>query len=144
MRDASGPGEGSGGQPVEDRTWVVDAFNVLGARPDGWWRNRMRALAELRDAIAAWCPPGDDMIVMVDGWPHREVPEGTAGTVEVRYARRGGPDGADRAIVDLVCEADDAARWTVVTSDAALRRRVTAAGATVVGAGRFRSALDGT
>ncbi len=32
---------------------VVDAANVIGARPDGWWRDRAGAVARLRDRLAA-------------------------------------------------------------------------------------------
>jgi predicted RNA-binding protein with PIN domain len=121
--------------------WVIDAYNVLGARPDGWWRNRTLALARLCDAIAEW--RGDEeVILVVDGWPRAEVPERPWRGVDVRYARRRGPDGADRAIVDLVTHADDPTALTVVTSDARLREQVLARGATVEGAGTFRTRLD--
>lgn len=121
--------------------WIIDAYNVLGARPDGWWRNRALALARLCDEITAW--RGDDeVVVVVDGWPRAEVPEGRRRGVDVRYARRRGPDGADRAIVDLVARSGDPGTLTVVTSDARLRDQVTGLGAAVEGAGTFRDRLD--
>lgn len=134
--------------------WVIDGFNVLGARPDGWWRDRALALARLRDDLAVWRPDGDEIVVMIDGWPRAEVAERAERAeraevaerrdraVEVRYARRPGPDGADRAIVELVAAADDPASITVVTSDAWLRTQVVAMDADVVGAGTFRSRLE--
>lgn len=124
------------------RTWIVDAYNVLGARPDGWWRNRMLALARLCDAIATWPRVGDEVVVMVDGWPRAEVPERRWRGVDVRYAHRRGPDSADRAIVELLDGLDDLAAVTVVTSDAELRAQVRALGARVEGAGAFRDRLD--
>ncbi|MEV1288966.1 hypothetical protein [Micromonospora sp. NPDC049679] len=30
---------------------VVDAANVVGSRPDGWWRDRAGATVRLRDAL---------------------------------------------------------------------------------------------
>jgi predicted RNA-binding protein with PIN domain len=140
----------AGHVPIDGRTtrtccrleavWVIDAFNVLGSRPDGWWRNRALALARLCDAIAEW-RDDREVIVVIDGWPGPEVPERHWRGVDVRYARRRGPDGADRAIVDLVVEADDPAALTVVTSDARLREQVLARGASVEGAGTFRARL---
>lgn len=128
--------------PRRGTTWVVDAYNVLGARPDGWWRHRMLALAGLCDAMAAWRVDTDELIVMVDGWPRAEVPERLHCGLDVRYARRRGPDGADRAIVGVVREAADPSAMTVVTSDAHLRTLVRDAGAAVLGAGTFRDLLD--
>lgn len=122
--------------------WIIDAYNVLGARPDGWWRNRALALARLLDAVAAWRPEGDEVIVMIDGWPHAEVPERVWKGLDIRYAHRRGPDGADRAIADLVRGADDPAGMTVVTSDSRLRSEVLDGGAAVEGAGTFRARLD--
>jgi predicted RNA-binding protein with PIN domain len=122
--------------------WIIDAYNVLGARPDGWWRNRALALAGLLDDIAAWRPDADRVVVMVDGWPRTEVPERSWNGIDVRYAHRRGPDGADRAIVDLVHEAGDASEITVVTSDGQLRAQVMDLGAAVEGAGTFRDRLD--
>ena len=29
------------------RRWVVDASNVIGSRPDGWWRDRHAAMVRL-------------------------------------------------------------------------------------------------
>ncbi|MDT3443063.1 MULTISPECIES: hypothetical protein [unclassified Pseudofrankia] len=33
------------------RTWVIDAANVVGARPDGWWRDRPGAAARLHARV---------------------------------------------------------------------------------------------
>lgn len=122
--------------------WIIDAFNVLGARPDGWWRDRTRALRDLCDVIADWHVGDERVVVVVDGDPSDDVPEGRWRSIEVRYARRAGPDSADRAIIDLVDDADDPSAMTVVTSDAALRAAVSARGASVVGSGAFRARLD--
>jgi predicted RNA-binding protein with PIN domain len=121
---------------------LIDALNVLGARPDGWWRDRTGALVRLVDDIAAWRP--DDVVVqaVIDGFPRPELPEGLRHGITVRYARRDGPDGADDAIVESVAAADVPTAVRVVTSDARLRARAVALGATVEGAGTFRARLE--
>lgn len=122
--------------------WIIDAYNVLGARPDGWWHNRALALARLLDSIATWRPAEESVVVMIDGWPRAEVPEREWQGIDVRYARRRGPDGADRAIVDLLHDASDPSDITVVTSDGRLRAQVLDMGASVEGAGSFRDRMD--
>ena len=122
--------------------WIIDAYNVLGARPDGWWRNRALALAGLLDDIATWRPDEESVVVVVDGWPGVEVPERPWNGVDVRYAHRRGPDGADRAIVDMLHETSDPSDVTVVTSDGRLRAQALDIDALVEGAGTFRDRLD--
>ena len=119
--------------------WLVDGLNVIGSRPDGWWRDRtgaMRALAAALDELAL--QSGEPVTVVFDGRP-REIP---AQRVEVRFAARLGPDAADDDIAALVAADPDPATLRVVTSDAALAARVGAGGARPVGAGEFRRRLD--
>jgi predicted RNA-binding protein with PIN domain len=119
--------------------WLVDGLNVIGARPDGWWRDRTAAMERLAAALDALArETGDEVTVVFDGRP-RAIP---AERVEVRFARRSGRDAADDDIAALAAADDDPAALRVVTSDAALAGRVTATGATAVGAGAFRRALD--
>ena len=50
--------------------WLVDGMNVIGARPDGWWRDRrgaMRSLTEELDEFAE--ESGDEVAVVFDGRP---------------------------------------------------------------------------
>jgi len=121
--------------------WIVDGMNVVGARPNGWWRDRpeaMRALTqELGDLAGA---TGDELTVVFDGLPFEL--EAHAG-VRVEFATRRGPNAADDDIAGLVDRDDDPAGLIVVTSDQTLAGRVRAAGASVVGAGEFRTKLDG-
>jgi predicted RNA-binding protein with PIN domain len=121
--------------------WIVDGMNVIGSRPNGWWRDRpgaMRALTqELGDLAGA---TGDELTVVFDGQPFElEAPAG----VRVEFATRRGPNAADDDIAGLVERADDPAALTVVTSDQTLAGRVRGAGASVLGAGEFRTKLDG-
>jgi predicted RNA-binding protein with PIN domain len=119
--------------------WIVDGLNVIGSRADGWWRDRrgaMRGLARALDAFAR--ETGEPVTVVFDGAAH-EVP---AELVDVRFARRRGPNAADADIAALAAADQDPATLRVVTSDAALAAQVKAAGAEVVGAGGFRRRLD--
>jgi predicted RNA-binding protein with PIN domain len=118
---------------------IVDGNNVMGSRPDGWWRDRAGAAARLVEAIGAWAE--EEVLVVFDGRPP-EPPPAAAPHVEVRYAARGGRDGADDVIAALVAGDADPRSLRVVTSDAALAARVRAHGAAVTGARGFRDALS--
>ncbi len=122
---------------------VVDAMNVIGSVPDGWWRDRPGALRRLVDAVAGH-EFGEWVVIIADGTPVRGLPAGTRGDVELRYAGRSDPDAADDEIVAYIAaldtEADDTANFplTVVTSDADLVHRVGTLGARIEGARTFR------
>ena len=108
--------------------WLVDGNNVMGARPDGWWRDREDAMRRLVDALDAFAQrTGDDVVVVFDGRARDLRPQ----RIEVAFAAH-----AD----DLVAERA-APGTTVVTSDAELARRVRARGAQTLGAGAFRTRL---
>lgn len=115
-------------------TVYIDAMNVLGSRPDGWWRDRAAAVRRLADDLQPWAAnlAGRAVVVVVDGREHPALPEGRHGHLEVRYATRPGPDAADDRIVELVA-ADLTGDVEVVTADRGLRDRVTPLGAKVVG-----------
>jgi predicted RNA-binding protein with PIN domain len=124
-------------------TLVVDGMNVIGSRPDGWWRDRAGAALRLADRLARLAKERDDPVVLVlDGRPSERLGEGDHDGVSVLYARRGGRDAADDRIVELVTAHEDPASLRVVTSDRALGERVTAAGATTEGAGAFLRRLE--
>jgi predicted RNA-binding protein with PIN domain len=111
---------------------VVDGNNVMGSRPDGWWKDRAGAAQRLVAELGDWAASaGRDVLVVFDGAP----PAGLVAParVEVRFARRGGPDAADDDIAAFVAADAAAERLRVVTADADLARRVRAHGAEVVG-----------
>ena len=111
---------------------IVDGMNVIGSRPDGWWRDRRGAMRRLVGSLERYDFDGD-VLVVLDGAPF----DLSSDRVEVRFASRRGPDAADDDIAAIASEGD-----TVVTSDAGLERRVRAKGSGVVGAGEFRRRLD--
>jgi predicted RNA-binding protein with PIN domain len=121
------------------RRWLVDGMNVIGSRPDGWWRDRTRAMRRLTadlDALAR--ETGEPVTVVFDG-ARREI---GSERVEVRFARRRGPNAADDDIAALAASDADPGSLRVVTSDAGLAERVRPAGVGLVGAGEFRRRLD--
>ena len=120
--------------------WVVDTSNVMGARPDGWWRDRERALVRLIDELERWrAHAGVELIAVADGEPGGVAPGSYYG-VEVRFAGPG-RDAADREIERVVgARVAEGVCW-VATSDRALRDRVRERGAEVEGAGRFLDRL---
>jgi predicted RNA-binding protein with PIN domain len=120
---------------------IVDGNNVIGSRPDGWWRDRAGATRRLVGRLAAWSEAQhEDVLVVFDGVAPAELP--APPRVEVRFAERGGPNAADDVIVALVAAAAEPAGMRVVTSDAGLAARVRAHGAQVTGARAFREQLE--
>lgn len=111
---------------------IVDGMNVIGSRPDGWWRDRDGAvhnlLVRLQQLHAA---SGEAIQLVLDGKPLPDLPEGEQGGVDVRYAQRGGPNAADDRIAELVGDDDHPETLTVVTADRDLQQRVRALGANV-------------
>lgn len=124
---------------------VVDAMNVIGSKPDGWWQDRDDALARLVAALVAadfeqW------VVVVADGRPVPGLRAGTRGNVELRYAGRSDPDAADDEIIALLVElrsqhsdADARSSVTVVSSDGGLIARAEQLGARCQGARSFRN-----
>ena len=119
--------------------WIVDASNVIGAKPDGWWRDREAAARRLIEDLRAFAAGGEDVVVVLDAGP-REW-EGREGELEVAIAPRPGRDAADDEIARRLDADPDPASIHVVTSDAALARRARERGAEVEGAGAFRRRL---
>ena len=123
---------------------VVDAMNVVGSKPDGWWKDRDRALEQLVDALVA-VDLEEWVVVVADGRPAPGLHAGTRGNVELRYAGRSDPDAADDEIIALLtelnCGESDSGgdhAVTVVSSDRALIARAAQLGARCEGARSFR------
>jgi predicted RNA-binding protein with PIN domain len=117
--------------------WIVDGMNVIGSRPDGWWRDRPGAMRGLAEELARWSE-GRELTVVFDGRPFElEVDQ-----VNVIFASRRGRNAADDDIVRIVEADEDPARLRIVTSDHDLARRARELGAEVVSAGSFRALLD--
>ena len=115
---------------------VVDAANVVGSRPDGWWRDRAGAARRLHDRLAAADLGEDEVVLVVEGVARAGPPPGVVGRVRTVHA----PGSGDDAVVDEVVRRLPSGRLgtagrpapdalVVVTADRGLRARVEQAGA---------------
>ncbi len=112
------------------RVLVVDGANVVGSRPDGWWRDRAGAAERLHRAIASADLAYDAVVLVLEGAARGGRPAGEHGTVTTVHA----PGSGDDEIVDQVrSHVARGATVLVVTADRGLRERVTAAGGSCVG-----------
>lgn len=119
--------------------WLVDGMNVVGSRPDGWWRDRRAAMRRLSESLGAFAEAtGEPLTVVFDGRPF----DLSAAPAKVDFAPGPGPDAADREIAARVDADADPSSLRVVTSDRRLADRVRTAGAQVVPSGALRRRLD--
>ncbi|WOF21955.1 NUDIX hydrolase [Microbacterium betulae] len=120
---------------------LIDAANVVGSVPDGWWRDREGAAVRLRDRIASLASTGlpAEALSLVGEWwfPGFElvvegVARGVHGADGVRVVAADG-SGDDALVRRAASDAEDGLRVTAVTSDRELRGRLEGVGARVVG-----------
>ena len=137
MRSAYGAKEN--GICHHQATIVVDVANVMGSRPDGWWRDRPGAAVRLHAELAALAARGrpvlpddtepEEFVMVLEGATRAATARIKAAGAGVRVVQADGS--GDDAIVALVRELSG--RRVVVTADRELRRRCEAAGAEVFG-----------
>jgi predicted RNA-binding protein with PIN domain len=122
--------------------WIVDGMNVIGTRPDAWWRDRHAAMVRLVDLLERWAASsGEDVTVVFEQPPSPPI---SSTVIEVAHAPRPRSDSADDEIVRRLAIDPEPGGVRVVTSDSWLADRVHAAGATVEPAARFRAELEGS
>jgi hypothetical protein len=98
---------------------LVDGANVVGARPDGWWRDRAAAAARLHQALGSWLVGGgaEAVVLVLEGAARAGVPAtplpspGAEPAVQVAHATGSGDD---------LLRTLAAPGWTAVTADRAL------------------------
>jgi 8-oxo-dGTP pyrophosphatase MutT (NUDIX family) len=162
------PGFGSSWPALRERLGerirlVVDGANVVGSRPDGWWRDRLGAAERLIGRLKALSAAGIDSSEFGGPagrvWPRIDVVvEGTA--TDARGRDRGhdtldvdgvrvppvrvvsAPASGDDTIVVTAAEQTGAERVVVITADRELSRRVGLVGADVRGPGWLLALLD--
>lgn len=126
--DASGGADASKAAAARSIVLIVDVANVMGSRPDGWWRDRAGAASRL---LAQVVPLAGEAVDDPDGSPLTiarivAVVEGQAKQVtapdgvEVVRAPRDG----DSAIVEVVEAGGAGHPLVVVTADRGLRARL--------------------
>ncbi|NEC64637.1 NTP pyrophosphohydrolase [Streptomyces sp. SID9727] len=112
---------------------IVDAANVVGSVPDGWWRDRRGAAERLRDSLVSYASdglpgtPGPVELVLVVEGRARDVASVPGVRVEAA------PGSGDDLIAELAAGAAASRPCVVVTADRELRGRVEAHGARCAG-----------
>ena len=109
---------------------VVDAANVVGSRPNGWWRDRPAAARDLTSRVRRATAEGSlarPVVLVLEGAARNGVEEGVVDGVEVVHALGEGDD----TVAAIAAEA--AEDVFVVTADRRLSQRVRGSGAEVFG-----------
>jgi predicted RNA-binding protein with PIN domain len=120
--------------------WIVDGMNVIGSRPDGWWKDRGRAMIALVESLDRWASAqGEDVTVVFERPPATAI---ASSVIEVAHAPRAAANSADDQIVRLVQADARPQEIRVVTSDRGLTERIAALGASVFPAASFRDLID--
>jgi predicted RNA-binding protein with PIN domain len=118
--------------------WFVDGMNVIGCRPDGWWRNRRLAMTKLVEQLELWAAAqGADVTVVFEHPLSLE-----SSVITVTHAPRAEANAADDEIVRMVAADERPEDIRVATSDRTLADRVRAAGASVYPAETLRNLID--
>lgn len=114
---------------------VIDAANVIGSRPTGWWRDRPGAARTFTERVRATVAAGrldPPVTIVLEGQSKRGADEGVADGVEVVHAPGEGDD-TIAALAALGALGDERGEVLVVTADRGLAERVRAVGGEVVG-----------
>jgi predicted RNA-binding protein with PIN domain len=120
--------------------WLVDGMNVIGTRPDGWWRDRDGAMRNLVDRLEQWAAGSGDEVTVVFERPPSPPLRSTV--ITVAHAPRPKANAADDEIVRRLERDPEPGSVRVVTSDRWLADRARSLGAGVVGAESFRVEID--
>jgi uncharacterized protein YaiI (UPF0178 family) len=109
---------------------VIDAANVIGSRPTGWWRDRGGAARQFVEQLRSAARQGRlplPVVVVLEGQARSGVAEADVDGVRVVHAAHSGDDAI---VAQVVARARGV---VVVTADRLLRERVRARGAETVG-----------
>jgi predicted RNA-binding protein with PIN domain len=120
--------------------WLVDGMNVIGTRPDGWWRDRDAAMLSLVDLLERWAAAEDEDVTVV--FERAPRPPIRSTVIEIAHAPKPRANAGDDEIVRRLKADPDSANVRVVTSDRWLADRASAEGASVEGAQLFRSRIE--
>jgi predicted RNA-binding protein with PIN domain len=107
------------------RILVVDGANVVGSRPDGWWRDRAGAAARLHGRLAVADTSYDEIVLVLEGQAKAGVPKGTDAHLRTVHASRDGDSAITHEAAALRERGCDV---VVVTADRVLCQRVEALG----------------
>jgi predicted RNA-binding protein with PIN domain len=125
---------------VENVWWIVDAMNVIGSRPDRWWKDRRRAMVVLVDRLDRWAAAEGHRVTVVFEKPMS--PPIDSAVIEIAHAPRAAADSADDEIIRLVRADRRPQDITVVTSDSRLADRARGAGASIFRSATFLALIE--
>ena len=111
------------------RVLVVDGANVVGSRPDGWWKDRAGAARRLHEQLAVADLSYDVAVLVLEGAAKGGVPAGRDGHLVTVHAPR---DGDTTITAEARTAAERGDQVTVITADRLLQSAVQAAGATTM------------
>jgi hypothetical protein len=118
---------------------LIDAANVIGSRPTGWWKDRAGAARTFVERVRAAAGTGQlagPVVVVLEGQSRGGVEAGVNGSVTVLHA----PGAGDDMLLTVI--ADATGPVTLVSADRALRQQAEALGADVAGPGWLLGLLD--
>jgi hypothetical protein len=110
-------------------TLVVDGATVVGARPDGWWKDRAGAAARLHAQLMVADVPQDRVVLVLEGAAKGGVRAGRDAHVTTVHAKGSGDD---TIVAETKKAAERGDRVSVVTADRILMGRVEHHGAMVL------------
>jgi predicted RNA-binding protein with PIN domain len=120
--------------------WLVDGMNVIGTRPDKWWKDRDAAMLKLVDQLERWAAAeGEDVTVVFERQPSPPI---RSTVIEVAHAPKPKANAGDDEIIRRLKADDEPHAVRVVTSDRGLSERAYTAGATVEGSDSFRNRIE--
>ena len=100
---------------------IVDGANVVGATPDGWWRDRAGAARKLHYRLLVADTSYDEIFLILEGKAKAGAPKGRDGHLHTIHA----PKDGDSTIVEQtkLARAKNA-QVVVITADRALQSQV--------------------
>lgn len=99
---------------------VVDAANVVGSRPDGWWKDRAGAARRLHEAVLVADLPYDEVVLVLEGQAKGGARAGRDGHVRVVHAPQ---DGDATIVAEARAARERGHRVTLVSADRLLQAR---------------------
>ena len=115
-------------------------MNVIGCRPDGWWRDRRAAMGALVERLEQWAVRENADVTVVFERP--PTPPIASSAITVTHAPAPAPNSADDEIVALLAADPHPEQVRVATSDRGLAERVRRARGEVFPAERLRDLID--
>jgi hypothetical protein len=102
-------------------TLVVDGANVVGSRPDGWWKDRAGAARRLHEQLMVADTAYDEVVLVLEGAAKGGVKAGRDAHVTTVHARGSGDD---TIVAEAKAASERGSKVVVVSADRVLQARV--------------------